>query len=1555
MRLENKNRKNDIFWTFKAVGFFVISILLFFLANTNSAHASLFGYTRKAEIVLDQSSANLTDFPVFLTEVNLPSEMFDADGSYPALNGGGDVKFSSDSAGANQLPCEIVSFVTNNNPALGTAEIWVKTNLSGSATTSIWVWYGKAGDTQPAVTADYGRNNVWDTDFKMVQHLKDATTSTTTDSTSNANNGVKLTANEPIEATGKIGKGQQFDGSNDYLNVKSGAVLSEKTAFTIDSWVYFANGSAGFVIYSQENTSSNNQLWFLRTLNTRYLRYDFKDINGANEITSDSTSTINNDAWNHIVLTYDGTYLRYYINGSLDKTITQTISGTYTTNTSDISSLRRLTPVYYTSTIDEIRLSSLARSGDFIATSYSNQNDPANFALEQAPETNPEAIEIDETTDSLRDRRVIAYDTNEEGSISLTGYFTGTAPAHIEVQVFNRTTSATVQVNGNDWNTVGSEVIGSNTWSGTLSNIPKTNAWLGIRVRKSDATSVTSDMTHKIGVGYVVIYTGQSYIDKWLDYSPYTPVTLETSDDLVSKFRHTRTGQRDESAHNVDVNYTGWALNTGDGSVIFANKLRQELGCPIGILDYGMGGSALLEVNKGLTYGYWIGSSAVDNWLEDLAEGLLVSEPMSRVKANSLLWYQGYTDAVADVSYTNYFNGLGTLFSSFRTYASFPNLPIFTVGLPRATNTTGNDVGFSNVREAQINKANDTNNYFAGQSIDLELYSGDYVHLTETSQETEALRYAQSILWHELNTGNFTYHRGPRNVGWSVVDSTHTDVLIEHDGGTDFTPTSNVDSYQVYNGSSWITATGARQNATTVRLTHASGTISDVRCLYGRSPSITNILKDNSPLALPVEKIDSIHQGIYTVTFNKNTGDTEASPTTKTAGYNTTIDALPTAPTKTGYTFASWNTQSDGNGTTFTDATNVTADITVYAIWTLNQHILTYSASANGSISGTTPQTINHGADGTAVTAVPDANYHFTTWSDSSIDNPRTDINVTGDISVSASFAIDTYTVSFQNYDTTELKSETVNYGGSATAPADPTRTGYTFTGWDIAYNNVTTDLTVTAEYSIDTYTITYNGNDNTEGTVPADQTKTYAVDLTLQTNSGTLVKTNYTFAGWNTQADGGGTDYAEGATYTTNTALTLYAKWTAEEFTLTYSANANGSLTGTTSQTVSYGGSGSAVTAVPADNYHFTTWSDSSIDNPRTDTNVTGDISVSASFASDDIITHTLIYSAGSNGIISGDLSQIINDGEDGTQVEAVADSGYHFVDWNDNSTQNPRTDTNVAGDISVVANFAIDTTDEDEEDSSSTDELDISNIKYTATDTTITISWKTNNSADSKVKYGKSKDGLDDKKVDNEKEKKHKIILKNLTPETKYFFKIYSEDENDSDDSSRIYSIATDKTQRANSSSINSDDKSTSEEDENENQDLENSIQEQKNKNIITEIKFRIADSQDKPIPGIPVTIHSEPQSAITDKDGIVVFRNIEIGTHTLTFNYQNQDFQKNIEIAESKTDNNIIEIRAINEKNIKKSSLNWKLIVFGILGLISIVLLWFGWRKRLWRNLK
>ena len=107
-----------------------------------------------------------------------------------------------------------------------------------------------------------------------------------------------------------------------------------------------------------------------------------------------------------------------------------------------------------------------------------------------------------------------------------------------------------------------------------------------------------------------------------------------------------------------------------------------------------------------------------------------------------------------------------------------------------------------------------------------------------------------------------------------------------------------------------------------------------------------------------------------------------------------------------------------------------------------------------------------------------------------------------------------TYTVTFADWDGTELKTQSVEYGSAATEPTNPTRSGYTFAGWDKDFSNVTADMTVTAEYTVNTYTVTFADWDGTE---LKTQSVEYGSAATAPTN---LTRSGYTFAGWDKTYD---------------------------------------------------------------------------------------------------------------------------------------------------------------------------------------------------------------------------------------------------------------------------------------------------------------------------------------------------------------------------------------------------------------------------------------------------
>lgn len=142
--------------------------------------------------------------------------------------------------------------------------------------------------------------------------------------------------------------------------------------------------------------------------------------------------------------------------------------------------------------------------------------------------------------------------------------------------------------------------------------------------------------------------------------------------------------------------------------------------------------------------------------------------------------------------------------------------------------------------------------------------------------------------------------------------------------------------------------------------------------------------------------------------------------------------------------------------------------------------------------------------------------------------------------------------------------------------------------------------------------------------------------------------------------------------------------------YTLMYLAGSGGTITGTTPQTVNSGGNGTEVTATPNVGYHFVSWSDGVLTASRTELNVTTDVTVAATFA---INTYTLTYNAGTGGTITGTSPQTVNYNESGTEVTATPDAGHHFVDWSDAMLTASRTDANVTAELTVTANFALNT----------------------------------------------------------------------------------------------------------------------------------------------------------------------------------------------------------------------------------------------------------------------
>jgi uncharacterized repeat protein (TIGR02543 family) len=279
----------------------------------------------------------------------------------------------------------------------------------------------------------------------------------------------------------------------------------------------------------------------------------------------------------------------------------------------------------------------------------------------------------------------------------------------------------------------------------------------------------------------------------------------------------------------------------------------------------------------------------------------------------------------------------------------------------------------------------------------------------------------------------------------------------------------------------------------------------------------------------------AIDYGTFTVEFKDYDGTVLSS---ELVGYGESATA-PSNPTRTGYTFAGWDDLS---------YVFVESDLVITATYTANTYIVYFNPNT-GSVSPTS-KTVTFGSAYGSLPTPTRTGYTFNGWFTLSIGGTEvtsaTVVTTASNHTIYAQWTRNQYIVTFYDWDGTNLGSDTVYEGENATAPTLSPRTGYTFTGWNPAITNVTSSFTTYAQYTADTYTIYYDANGGTGA--PSSQTKTYNVTLTLSSTIPT--RSGYNFTGWNTSADGSGTSYSAGGSYTTNAGATLYAQWTAQSAT---------------------------------------------------------------------------------------------------------------------------------------------------------------------------------------------------------------------------------------------------------------------------------------------------------------------------------------------------------------------------------------------------------------------
>ena len=258
-----------------------------------------------------------------------------------------------------------------------------------------------------------------------------------------------------------------------------------------------------------------------------------------------------------------------------------------------------------------------------------------------------------------------------------------------------------------------------------------------------------------------------------------------------------------------------------------------------------------------------------------------------------------------------------------------------------------------------------------------------------------------------------------------------------------------------------------------------------------------------------------------------------------------------TAPASDGLTRPDGNTDSyfmwlDGNGNSYEPGGSVPADVTeLTAQWTAPTYAVTLNTNG-GTINSGNVTGYTYGVGATLPTDVTRTGYTFKGWYDNEnlTGSPVTAIGgaETGNKEYWAKWEINQYTITFDTNGGSEIAPITQDYGTEITVPADPTRKGYTFKGWDkeISETMPAENITVKAQWETNQYTITFDTNGGNE---IAPITQDYGTEITAPDKP---TRKGYTFKGWDKEIPE--TMPAEN--------ITVKAQWEINQYTITFDTN---------------------------------------------------------------------------------------------------------------------------------------------------------------------------------------------------------------------------------------------------------------------------------------------------------------------------------------------------------------------------------------------------------------
>lgn len=258
----------------------------------NGSAGQFSGWKRRIQLNILSAAVGsaITDGIVMIDHNILPADIWNI-----ALNGGGDLRLTTDSEGNNRLPLEVVDFDTGANEA----EIYTEVpNISSVNDTPLYLFYGMTGATQPAAAAAFGSFAVWDTaSYVTVYHME----GDGNDSTSNQINSVVDNCNF---VAGKLGQCADFEsGASEYIEYNKLPAINDRH-FTCQFWFWPESVATGTIQAIWDHDDDVNFTVHLDMDDVaNQVNFYIKNCNPA---VQSSTWAVTLSTWQHITVCYDG-------------------------------------------------------------------------------------------------------------------------------------------------------------------------------------------------------------------------------------------------------------------------------------------------------------------------------------------------------------------------------------------------------------------------------------------------------------------------------------------------------------------------------------------------------------------------------------------------------------------------------------------------------------------------------------------------------------------------------------------------------------------------------------------------------------------------------------------------------------------------------------------------------------------------------------------------------------------------------------------------------------------------------------------------------------------------------------------------------------------------------------------------------------------------------------------------------------------------------------------------------------------------------------------------